>query len=316
MHGNELLLNGVIFISFTVLLILTLNLFLSMAGATVNKVLLWKKERDRILAMPEVARNLYVPKNSIRLLNAYSNRIDKGLSNTGFNISTYKYMLITVIMPLVGTFLVYFIFQDILMSVTALVLFIILPLMYLNRATRKHKRKINEQLPAALQLFGVEFELTRNLRESLARAAEGVSNPLRKHIIKCVNDLNASKAPKRAFERFAANINNEYGKLWAQLLYAATKDANIIKVLPRIVRKLNMHRLLIEKNITQLSGERRIGIILNMLIIPGFFIVLNIFPDTTLEFYNRPFGRIIILLAFLSFTVGLILDNVLKKVNF
>jgi len=64
-----------------------------------------------------------------------------------------------------------------------------------------------------------------------------------------------------------------------------------------------------------LSGEKKIGIMLNMMILPGFILVQIFFPDT-LSFFSTTFGRVAILLVFISLLAGIILDRFQKNVNF
>ena len=98
------------------------------------------------------------------------------------------------------------------------------------------------------------------------------------------------------------------------MLLAASEDMTVVKVMPRLINRLSEQRLLLQKNSTDLSGEKRVGVILNALILPGFMLTQILFP-ASIEFYSTTVGRLVIMCVFLSVVAYLTLDRVLRRVD-
>lgn len=274
-----------------------------------------RRNRRAILAsLPDVVREAAAREGPGRLA-AWHEYVGRELKKGGLKMQPEAFTAVSAGLALAGLAAAYAAAGDAFVAAAAAVMAALLPFSLLNAAVQRRTRKILDELPTAVQLFAVEFEITRSVRESLARSAEAVGEPLKSCLLECSAGLRAGKRPRDVFRKLADDLNSEYGRLWARLLFAATEDAGVVKMVPRLADRLSRQRLLAEKNLADLSGARRVGVILNALIIPGFIAVRLLFPDSS-GFFSTPLGRLAVLLVFLSALVGVALDSLLGRVDF
>lgn len=274
-----------------------------------------RNRRALMAALPEVVKEAVVSREKTKWLPAWHRYVGQQLEKSDWHIQPAVFVVISVGLALLGVTVAYAVSKDVFVAMTAAVMLVFLPFSLLNMAVQRRTQEILEQLPTAVQLFAVEFEMSKNVKEALMRSSEGVGDPLRKYLRECAASLGAGKRPRDAFRKLADDLNCEYGRLWTQMLFAATEDASVVKMVPRLTDRLSKQRLLMQKNITELSGERRIGILLNILVLPGFVAVQAFFPDS-IEFFSTPFGKLAIIFIFLSVVIGIMLDQLLSKVDF
>ena len=286
------------------------------AGEHLGRRLVARRNRlARIDSLPAVARrSIMAEKKRGGFLDAWTSNTKKQIDRAGWKMKPAQLLIISALLICFGAPLIYALSRDLFMTFALALFLIFVPFLYLNRSIQKHYYKINEQLPTAIQLFTVEFEITKNITESLMRCAKGTEAPLNKYVEQCARELSASRNPRDAFQRFANNLGCEYGKLWAQMLLAATEDSAAVKIMPRLITRLSGQRLLQQKNLKDLAGVKRVGTVLNILILPAFLLILANFPEA-LDFYTQPLGKMVIIIALLSVPVGALLDQMLRKVD-
>jgi Flp pilus assembly protein TadB len=270
------------------------------------------QRRKRMLAsLPEVISRAYEARGNRNQLYSY---LDSQMKRIEWNIQPAAFLVLSVTTAFAGLATGLFLLRNIASAVAIMVIAVFVPFLVLSWKVQKHEQRVLEQLPMAIQLFTVEFEMTKSIAQALARVSEIAANPLKRYLSQCAKDLTAGKQSARVFNKFSSDLNCEYGRLWAQILLAAHEDSTVMKIMPRLISRLHQQRLLIQKNLTELSGARRLGVLLNILVVPGFIITQVLFPDT-LEFYSQPLGRAVILVLFLSVTAGIVLDQTLKKID-
>lgn len=277
-----------------------------------------KKRRAQIAYLPEAVRMTVAGRKEKKktMLHTWSDYTGQQIKRAGWKISPAMLAFISAMLALAGMAGVYSLTGDLMMTITSAIMLIFIPTLLLNWTIQKHDQRIIDQLPIAIQLFSVEYQIVKNIKESLQRASKAVGKPLNKYIDQCARELGSSRPYREVFQRLAKNLNCEYGRLWAQMLFASTEDATVVKLMPRLITRLSGQRILQQKNISELSKERRIGILLNVLILPGLMLAYTLFPQDTSKFYTTPLGKIVIMLVFLSVLVGIMLDQLLKKIDF
>lgn len=294
---------------FAVMVFLVLDAASKAAGKLGKKLDAEKRRREMLATLPEVFVRAQVSQKS-----PFQGYFEGQLKRAGWKISPQAFLAIAAILGFLGVAAGAFLLKSAAAAVATAIVAILIPFLALNWAVQRYEQKLIEQLPTAVHLFSVEHEAARSVPRALARASEGVGSPLSGYIAKCARDLEAGKRPKDVLERFCADLGCEYGRLWARLLLASYEDSTVVKLLPRLIGRLHQQRLLIQKNLTELSWVRRLGIILNVLAVPGFFLTQLFFPDSA-GFYAQPVGRVVIIVLFLSVAAGIFLDYTLRKVE-
>ncbi|MCL6560110.1 MAG: hypothetical protein K6U74_15230, partial [Firmicutes bacterium] len=275
------------------------------AGEKVQKKAQALRRRKELLAsLPDVVRRAHEKQDKGHLYSYF----DRQIKRSGWKISPVALITLSAVLAAAGAATGLFLLKNMAIAVTTVVILVFVPLLMLNWAVQKYESRVLQQLPTAIQMFSVEFEMTKSIPEALSKVSESVGEPLKKHLAQCAKDLTAGRNPRIALEKLSGNLSCEYGSLWAKLLLAATEDSTVMKMMPRLTGRLNEQRLLMQKNLTELSSSRRLGILLNILVVPGFVITQVIFPDT-LNFYAEPLGRVVIMMLLLSIAVGIALDQ-------
>lgn len=273
-----------------------------------------RRRRSLLASLPEVVQRVAAEGRGGRL-RWWDDYVGPRIAAAGWSVRPAALLGATVGLAAFGTGLALWLSRDIFVAAASAVAVFLVPLSYLNLAVQKHEQRILEQLPVAIQLFAVEFEAAKSVREAMLKASEGVDNPLRQYMRRCAYDLAAGRHPGETMRRFARSLGCSYGRLWARLLLAATHDATVVRLMPRLTERLSGQRLLMEKNLVGLAGERRIGLILNFLVLPGLVFTRVAFPDSV-GFFSTPLGRLCIINIFLSVVVGIALDQLLQRVEF
>lgn len=289
------------------------------AGEKVAGKIAAARRRNRNLAsLPDVIRKALEQREKprqARWLETWNDYASSRLAKTGWKVSSYALFNLTVILGIAAITIGAIVFKNIAITTVVAMSCMSLPIQILNWAAQKYDRKLVEQIPLAIQTFVAEYEGVKNIREALNRTAQSTGYPLKKCLEQCMRDLAASRVPQDAFKKLAASISNDYGKLWAQMLLAATEDQTVVKMMPQLALRLSSQKMLEYKNSAELSGERKVGILLNILVLPCFFLVQIIFPDTREFFVTQPLGKIVVMFMFLSVSIGIALDQVLRRVE-
>ncbi len=304
---------------FITLFLMIVNIISNIFGSTKQKTIAKRKRQRMLEQLPDVVRQSFeagqpTAKGTSRLLKNWHKLLSQKIKKTGWKVRPFTFMALSFMLAMFGLTVGMLFFEDIVMTIAIVAVLNFFPYLILNWAAQKQEQKVMNQLSVAIQLFAVEFEMNSDIREAMLKASRGVKKPLSQILERSAQELAASKRPKDVFVKLSNRLNNEHGRMWAQMLLASTQDITVVKLMPRLVSMLGGQRLLQQKNVLQLSGERRIGIILNMLIIPGFIFTQLKFP-TTVEFYSTPFGRIVIIIIFLSYAIGIALDQLLRRVE-
>lgn len=273
-----------------------------------------RRRREAISRLPEVVRLSLETKRSLDKTDRWSSMVASRIEQSGLPINVTVFMAGLVFLVGVGLVIGLLLLKNILMAVALVVNLVLLPFLLLKWGWQKQYQRMMEQMAIAMQLFAVEYELNKSIESALRKCAGSVGNPLRKILESCANDLVASKPPKEVFQRLANKLPGEQGRIWAQTLLMSVENSATMRLLPRILMTVNGLRLLQQKNALELSGSRRLGLIINMLVPPGFAATLMFLPDA-IRFYESIFGRLAIVLVFASVTVGILLDQLLRRVD-
>ncbi|MGB9793353.1 MAG: type II secretion system F family protein [Thermacetogeniaceae bacterium] len=269
-----------------------------------NKVNARRMRRNLLESLPEVLR---------RGDSRHLGQFDRRFSRAG--LRREPFLAVTAGLAVSGATLGFVLLRDLGISLVLAAGSVFISLLALDWAVERRERKLMDQMPIAIQLFSVEYDTTKSIEEAMARAAKGVGEPLRSYMEQCARDLKSGKSSKTALEDFAENVGNSYGRLWSRMLLAASSDMTVTKVMPRLIERLSKQKLLQQKNMTELSGTRRIAWIVNALVVPCFVLVQVFFPKSS-EFFGQPLGRLVVALYLVSLSVGIMLDRLLQRVDF
>jgi len=233
MQDNELLYLSGIAISLAVIFLLLMVRIWTAGEKAYSRIIARRNRMARLSALPEVMRKMHDAGKKPGWFYIWNRELDKQMKKAGWNIRPMFILVSSFVFALMGAAAGFKLLSDPVLSVIISVMLANIPFLILNWAIQKSEQRIVDQLSSAIHLFAVEFEMVKNIRESLARTAAGVEQPLRGHIERCVKELDAGKPPREAFKNFGRALNCEYGRLWARMLLAATEDVTVLKLMPR-----------------------------------------------------------------------------------
>jgi len=296
---------------------MALNRLLSTIEVAVSAFQNRRKREHFLSSLPEAIRRAVEEKQKPqqpRWLEGWNQYAASRLAKAGWKISSYALFNLMVVLAIAGITAGAILFRNIAISTVIAMCLASLPVQLLNWAVQNYDKKLVEQVPLAIQMFVAEFQTVKNLREALERTARSTGNPLRKHLEQCVRELATGKRPHEAFRKLAESVDNDYVRVWAQMLIAASEDQTVVKTMPQLAVRVSSQKMLEYKNTAELSGERKVGILLNLLVFPGFIITQLIFPDSR-GFFSTALGKLVVMLMFVSVSVGIALDLLLRRVE-
>lgn len=294
-----------------------LNRLLSAAETAVGTLQSRRRREHFLSSLPEAIRRAVEQKHKPHQpgwLEGWNQYASGRLAKTGWKISSYALFNLMVILAIAGITTGAILFRNIAISTVIAMCLASLPVQLLNWAVQKYDKKLVEQVPLAIQMFVAEFQAVKNLREALERTARSTGDPLRKHLEQCVRDLATGKRPYEAFRGLAESVDNDYVRVWAQMLIAASEDQTVVRTMPQLAVRVSSQKMLEYKNAAELSGERKVGILLNLLVFPGFIAVQLLFPDSR-GFFSTTLGKLVVMTMFVSVSVGIALDLLLRRVE-
>lgn len=199
-------------------------------------------------------------------------------------------------------------------AVLAAAAFFVPDSLLVGRIQRERQKMIN-QLGSTVRLFAAEFADTPQVLRALSRTAANVPPPLGKVLQRAVNDLTSGQDKDEVLARLMRELDFEYGKMFVQLLRIAWEDAAVRPLFSRLAVRIAGLQELIQKNQAQVFSGRWVAMLVNIMVVPMFFIVRWLVPGAEDFLTAHPVGRIIVFLSFTSVLVGLLLDRVLTEVD-
>lgn len=243
------------------------------------------------------------------------NNFKRKMERANLKFKPVTIIALLLVLGIFGIMIGQYLLNDFSVGILIALILVYIPYSVLNWLIHRREQKTYDELPMAMQLYSIEYEMTKNMQEAFTRTLQSVGEPLNGYLKECINGLAVLKDPEIIFQNLANNLNCEIGRIWCKTLLASVQNTSIVRLMPALIAQLNNYRLLNEKNKANLSGMRRIGMILNILIVPGFITTQLFFP-TSREFFTQPLGRFVIILIFLSLLVGVGLDQILRRVDY
>jgi len=261
-----------------------------------------KNQQDARDALPEWAQK-------------WVERSSKRLTRAGLRAPVGRYLLGTVLGAVLGFSVGITMLENFLAAVLLGMAAFLVPDLFLVGRMQAQNARMVEQLGAALRIFAAEFSDTPQVPRALARAAERIPPPLGGVLQRACRDLAAGKDRDEVLLAMMTALDFEYGRMFVQLLRIAWDDAAVRPLFSRLAMRVSALQSLMQKNRAELAGGRIMGLAVNFLILPIYFLVRYTVPESGEFLLEHPLGRLLVSLSFMSVLVGLFLNRLLNEVD-
>lgn len=187
-----------------------------------------------------------------------------------------------------------------------------IPEQFVNQRMLARDNKLVEQLGMAVRLFTAEYRDTPHPVRALDITSNKVPNPLGKVLKETVRDFNSGKSIDDTLLKLSRRLNTPYGKLFTQLLRQSFDDETVISLFIKLSARLSSHHDLVQENNKQTKSNRMLISMMNIAIIPAFFVVNKVFSESHIFFTQEITGRLIIIFALSSAVGSVLIDRILN----
>lgn len=192
------------------------------------------------------------------------------------------------------------------------VLMFLVPEQVISQRLLANNNKLMEQLGMAVRIFTAEYRDTPHPVRALDVTSKKIPNPLGKVLKTTVREFNSGKSIDETLLNLSKKLNSPYGRLFIQLLRQSFDDNAVISLFVKLSARLGSRQDLVQENNKQISSNRFIVTAMNIAIVPAFFTVTRILPESYSFFTQDITGRLIIIIALSSAVGAVLMDRVLN----
>ncbi|NSW83998.1 MAG: type II secretion system F family protein [Syntrophothermus sp.] len=186
---------------------------------------------------------------------------------------------------------------------------IAVPEQMINMREQARREKILEQMGAMVRIFAAEFSETPHVLKALGVTAGKMPPPTGDILRQAYRDMTSGMSPDEALLRLARGLDNEYGRMFVQLLRLALEDEAVKPLFNRLALRLTTQQDLLQKNRVEMSYDRMVSLIMNLAIVPAFIFVHQLVPEAREFFVSSIWGRLIVSVSAASVVGGAFLDR-------
>lgn len=221
------------------------------------------------------------------------------------------YTVLVVVLSLAGLWFGFFHLQNPVAGLLLGLCGVLLPEQVWYYRERSYREKILEQLGAAVRVFAAEYSDTPHMVRALIAAAEKLPDPIGKILRKAGKDLVAGKDRDDVLIELGRKLDSEYGRMFVQLLRLSAEDEAVKPLFSHLAARLAGQQNLIRKNRVELAADRLVSLTLNASVIPLYFLMRRVVPESGEFFIATAAGKMIVALCIGSVVAGMLLDRLI-----
>lgn len=248
-------------------------------------------------------------------LDKYISEMETRLQRSKLKFNARIFFFVVLIFSLLSFILTLQHFKNFAAAVLVAVVVYSLPDYVLFLIQDRINRKVEDQIVVGVRVFTSEFLKSRNIEKSLAEASQRVKDPVGEYFAEAYNDLLMGYTFETAVTRLTVKNDNEYWKMFTQLLFQLRNDSTVISLFTDLVNRIERNIEANRHNDASLSGERILALLMSMLPIPAYFLMRNMIPETTYFIQETTVGRFILIFTFVSTLLFIYVDKYSRKVE-
>lgn len=271
-----------------------------------------KKRKDKWKATAQRGQ-IAIPQNEA--IDSYINAVESRMlkSKIKFNARIFVVILFTLSILLFIFSLRHF--KNFAASVLLSIAFFSLPDYIFFLIQDKINKRVDDQIVVGVRVFTSEFLKSRNIEKSMAETSQRVKDPVGGYFAEAYNDTLMGYRFETTVARMSEKNDNEYWKMFCQLLFQLREDSTVISLFAELVNRIERNIEASRHNDSSLSGERILALLMSLLPIPAYFVMRNIIPETTYFIQETAVGRFILIFTFVSTLLFLYVDKYSRKID-
>lgn len=248
-------------------------------------------------------------------IDKYVDDVERRLARSKVKFNARIFVLILTIFALLSFMFTLQHFKNFAAAVLVGIVVFSLPDYVLFLLQDRINRKVEDQIVVGIRVFTSEFLKSRNIDKSLAEASLRVKDPIGEYFAEAYNDLLMGYSFETVVSRMSVKNDNEYWKMFAQLLFQLRGDSTVISLFTELVNRVERNIEANRHNDASLSGERILALLMSLLPIPAYFIMKNMVPETTYFMQETTVGRFVLVFTFVSTLLFIYVDKYSRKVE-
>lgn len=176
-------------------------------------------------------------------------------------------------------------------------------------------KKIEDQVVVGVRVFTSEYIKSRNIEKSIAETSKRVLDPVGGFFSEAYADMLMGLPMETVISKMGSKSNNEYWRIFTQLLYHLKEDSTVINLFTDLVTRIERHIEMTRHNDSSLTSERVLGFIMALTPIPSYLFMKRVVPETTYFIIESAIGRLVLIGSFASALIYLYVDKYSRRIN-
>lgn len=240
-------------------------------------------------------------------------RAQKELSGPSFLRRSPIFLIIVCVLAIAGFVFGTFSMKNPAAGVMLAIAGVVFPEQVFYNREQMRREKILDQMGAAVRVFAAEYNETPHTARALGVAGEKLPNPIGGILRNAYKGFISGQDPDTVLIKLAKDLDNEYGRMFVQLLRLSLEDQAIKPLFSRLAARITSQQGLIHRNKTELTADRMLSVVLNIAIVPTYLIIRSAIPESHFFFTSTMIGKTLITLCIASAVCAAILDRLANK---
>lgn len=241
------------------------------------------------------------------LFNKYKENMRRKLVKANLLLKPEEMVSIGVVAFLLGAVLGFLFTGSILFTVTLAFLGMNIPGFFLSARIKKRVKTINQQLGDTIAILSNSLKAGHSFFQAVDSVANEMSGPISEEFVKLQKEINLGGSTEAALENMVERIGSDDVELMVTaVLIQRQIGGNLAEILDNISNTIRQ-RVKMKGEIKALTAQGRIsGIVISMLPLGLACIMLAISPDQITLMVKEPIGLLMIGMAVISETLGIV----------
>ena len=175
------------------------------------------------------------------------------------------------------------------------------------------KEKILEQMAPMIRTFAAEYADTGSEMMALGNAGRRLPQPIGGILENTYRQLIAGKNHDDVLIEFSKELDNEYGRIFVQVLRMGLAGENVKDVYNGLALRITTQYELIKKSKTTSYGDKIMLMILVVLVVGVYVFMLHQYPDSYRVYTETTFGRLAVFISIVSVVGAFLLDRLITE---
>ena len=246
-------------------------------------------------------------------LQKWVERAQKGLSGPRFLKRGPVFFIIAGTLSTAGFFFGIISMNNPAAAVMLAIAGIVFPEQVFYNREQLRREKILEQMGSAVRVFAEEYSETPHTAKALGVTADKMPNPIGGILKNAYKGLTSGKHHDDVLIDLGRELDNEYGKMFVQILRLSFEDQAVKPLFRKLANRISGQQALIQKNKTELTADRILSVVLNLAIVPAYFIIQSYTSDANVFFTTTLAGKILVTLCIASAVCAAVVDRLANK---